>query len=180
VLAAFLAIAPDLDFVPGLLVGRPSAFHRGPTHSLAGAFIVALVLSWLLARFAGRDGEGRRGSGGWFAIIMPMYCAHLVLDLVMPDTRGAAGIPLLWPVASQPFAAPLPLPLALRSFVDLQVGAGNGSFLRALLSGRGVAVFLADGLLFTPLLLAPKLIAGLRRRLAATPVRPRGRAQPET
>jgi hypothetical protein len=111
---------------------------------------------------------------------MPTYCAHLVLDLVMPDTRGAAGMRLLWPLTDHMFAAPLPLPHAIRAFLDLQLGMENGGFLRALLSVRGLAVFVVDGLLFTPLLLAPKLIASLRRRLAPAPVGPRGREQPET
>ncbi len=179
-LVAFLAIAPDLDFLPGMLVNRPSAFHRGPTHSLAGAFIVSLALSWLLARLSARRGAGGHGTGWWFAIIMPTYCAHLVLDLVMPDTRGAAGMRLFWPVSDHLFAAPIPLPHALRAFLDLQVGMQNGSFVHALLSGRGISVILVEGLLFTPLLLAPKLIAGVRRRIAAAAVDPGGREQPET
>lgn len=179
-LVTFLAIAPDLDFLPGLLGNRPDAWHRGPTHSLVGAFLVSLALSWLLARLSARRGTAGHGTGWWFAIVMPTYCTHLVLDLVMPDTRGAAGMRLFWPVSDHLVGTPLPLPHALRAYVDLQLGRNNGSFLGALLSAHGLAVLLVEGLLFTPLLFAPRLIVGVRRRFAVAPIGPGGHEQPET
>ena len=178
-LAAFLAIAPDLDFVPGILVGRPGAFHRGPTHSLAGGFLASLAVAGLLARLPGRGGSTPRGMGWWFGIVMPTYCAHIVLDLVVPDTRGATGMPLFWPVSDRFVATPMPLPHALRAFIDLPLGSDNGSFLRALLSGRGLAVLAAEGILFTPLLFAPRLINSTRARVAGLRLRPADRRQPE-
>src|SRR4029450_4324861 len=46
--AVLFANAPDLDFLPGLAVGDPDAFHRGVTHTL-GAAVVGAAAVWLLA-----------------------------------------------------------------------------------------------------------------------------------
>src|SRR5262249_62205716 len=47
--ALLVANAPDLDFLPGLLVGAPAAYHRGLTHT-AGALAVVSVAAWIPAR----------------------------------------------------------------------------------------------------------------------------------
>src|SRR5579883_2594427 len=54
--ALLLANAPDLDYLPGLLVGHPDAWHRGVTHSLAAALAVAAGVTALAAarRLPGR------------------------------------------------------------------------------------------------------------------------------
>jgi membrane-bound metal-dependent hydrolase YbcI (DUF457 family) len=41
-LCVFMATAPDLDFLPGLLVGKPALFHQSITHSLGAAMLVSL------------------------------------------------------------------------------------------------------------------------------------------
>ena len=49
-LAVTMANAPDLDFVPGLVVGAPALYHQGVTHSLALGLTVAFVAAIVLRR----------------------------------------------------------------------------------------------------------------------------------
>lgn len=46
-----LANLPDLDFLPGLLLGDPMYFHRQGRHSITTAIIVGLVVSALAMRW---------------------------------------------------------------------------------------------------------------------------------
>ena len=48
--AVLMANAPDLDFLPGILVGAPAAYHRGVTHT-AGALVVVSVAAWVVALY---------------------------------------------------------------------------------------------------------------------------------
>ena len=54
--ACMAAILPDLDFIPGLLVGNANKYHRGFTHSLAGVMIAALILTGV-RKVAGSSGN---------------------------------------------------------------------------------------------------------------------------
>lgn len=41
VCAVILSIAPDSDFLSGLLVGEPALYHQGINRSLSFAFVLA-------------------------------------------------------------------------------------------------------------------------------------------
>jgi membrane-bound metal-dependent hydrolase YbcI (DUF457 family) len=88
---------PDLDFIPGLLTGNPRAFHRGPSHSLTAAFIVAGLgaslwigspLPWLT----------RAG------LIFLAYGSHVGLDYFTPGR----GVLLSWPISRRRYQATNP------------------------------------------------------------------------
>jgi inner membrane protein len=99
---AFAAVAADLDFLPGILLGRPALHHQGASHS----FLAAALVSGILAAVAAR---GRRGfAGAWLALFLA-YSSHLALDLVGPDRRPPYGIPLLWPLSPDTFLSPVTL-----------------------------------------------------------------------
>jgi membrane-bound metal-dependent hydrolase YbcI (DUF457 family) len=178
-LVAFLAVVPDLDFLPGFLLDYPDAFHRGPTHSVVGAALASAAIAWVLALLSARRGRDARGFGGWLGLVMPMYYAHILLDLLVPDHNGATGMRLFWPFSDAFIGTPMPMPAGLRAFIDLGIGTESGSFVGALLSWHGLAVFVVEGLLFTPLLLAPKLMGSARRRVSGLSMGPAAREQPE-
>lgn len=78
---------PDTDFIPGLLVGNPRAIHRGLSHTLIAAFIVAATgaslwmwspMPWLL----------RAG------LIFLAYASHVGLDCLTPGRALMIGWPL--------------------------------------------------------------------------------------
>lgn len=98
VLFLLAANAPDLDFIPGLLVGDINRFHQGITHSL----VAMLFFGGIFAGFS-----------RWLAApVWPVtlagiaaYGSHLLLDLFCQDSRVPVGIPLLWPFSDESFTA---------------------------------------------------------------------------
>ncbi|MGH6692302.1 MAG: metal-dependent hydrolase, partial [Gammaproteobacteria bacterium] len=141
-----LANLPDVDFLLGALVGRPRDWHRGATHTLVAALVVGLVAG------AVATNVGRRFLPV-FLLAVALYGSHLALDTVMPDRRGEAGVPLLWPFYDGTVYAPVPLPAALRRFLDLPIGENTESFVRSLMTPRALLVFVVEGLLSLPLLI---------------------------
>jgi inner membrane protein len=117
-LATFLALAPDLDFLPGLVVGRPALYHHGISHSL-GFALAAAVAAALLVRF---EGWSRREV---FLLALLAYCSHLALDLVGPDGRAPYGIPLLWPLSEAYLHSPLTLLLGVKHAPETDSSVGE-------------------------------------------------------
>ena len=100
VLYLFAANAPDLDFLPGLLVGDPDLYHHGVSHSFGFAVLFALALSLFLL-FLKRDPIRRN-----FLIFFCLYSSHVVLDWLSVDTAFPYGVPFLWPLTDEYFIAP--------------------------------------------------------------------------
>src|SRR3990172_11659995 len=49
--AVIVANLPDADFLPGIMVGWPSRYHHGASHSIVAAMICALAIGiWWAAR----------------------------------------------------------------------------------------------------------------------------------
>lgn len=98
----FMAVAPDLDLIPGILQGQPIRYHSGISHSFGFALGISLIMTIILRRF------------GWsakrtFIVGLIAYSTHLLLDPLGPDGREPYGIPLLWPLTTQTFLSPVPL-----------------------------------------------------------------------
>ncbi|MGD8396102.1 MAG: metal-dependent hydrolase [Candidatus Eiseniibacteriota bacterium] len=119
VLAA--ALAPDLDFVPGMLIGNADRFHHGPSHSLFAGLVGGVVLGALVARRAGWP-TGRR-YGLAFAV---GYASHVVLDMFCIDTRPPFGVPLLWPFWDGYLASPVEV------FLDIHRDRDTAAFVGSL------------------------------------------------
>ena len=101
--AVVLANAPDLDFLPGLAVGDPNAFHRGLTHTLGAAVVVAAAVG-LVARWQ------RVGRPWWWAAFAAAaYGSHLLVDWMTVDAVPPQGIQLLWPLTDRWLHAPFNL-----------------------------------------------------------------------
>lgn len=120
-LLVFAANAPDLDFIPGILIGEADRFHHGPAHSLGAAVLFGLgatLIAWLC--------RARRPLhfGLWMALA---FSSHLLLDMFSLDKRPPNGVPLLWPLTDRYFVVAYPL------FMDIQRTAGEPNFLRSLI-----------------------------------------------
>ena len=96
---ALAAILPDLDFLPGALVGEPARFHHAVTHSVAFVVVAAVIVFGLTRSHAVR----------WAVIVGLAYGSHLLLDWITLDDGAPIGIPLFWPISSDAFASPIPL-----------------------------------------------------------------------
>jgi inner membrane protein len=102
ILALYLvaANAPDLDFIPGLLMGDPGRYHHGPSHSLGFAILFGLALS--LTTGLVKLGDGIRN----FTVFFSLYFSHVLLDYLSTDTSIPYGVQLFWPVSHEYYIAP--------------------------------------------------------------------------
>jgi membrane-bound metal-dependent hydrolase YbcI (DUF457 family) len=96
-----LANLPDIDFIPGYILGTPRAYHWGPTHSVTAALIVgcaaAAVARWTGTRFAPA-----------FAVATLAYGSHIVLDMLLGTYSNApsVGLQAFWPFTTERFMLP--------------------------------------------------------------------------
>ena len=142
--AAFLACLPDLDYLPGLLVGELNRYHQLFTHSLAFCAVASAVAAWALRRTPLRPPS-----------VAAIVFSHLLFDLLTEDARPPIGIPLLWPFSDKPFQiAPLVPRWEKLSVAQALTSPANL---------RPVAVELATGL---AILLLSLLVCAILRRKA--------------
>ena len=147
VIGAAVAIAPDLDFIPGLLVGAPGRFHHAATHAVLPAVLAAGIAALCtIPRVR------------WACLVFLAYCTHLVLDYLTVDDSSPRGIPLFWPVASDTFvAANPPFERVLHSNVSV-------------FNLHNIEVAARELLLFLPLVLALALWRLRPRSVSGEPV----------
>ena len=101
---AGLAILPDMDLLPGLLVGEPNRYHHGPSHSLLLAIATAAVI-FILSRALYRSLNQR-----WYFIMLTLTaCSHTILDYFSKDTSPPYGVPLFWPIDTDHYISPISL-----------------------------------------------------------------------
>jgi membrane-bound metal-dependent hydrolase YbcI (DUF457 family) len=103
-LVLLASLAPDLDFIPGLLRGDPGRYHQTLSHSLGASFLIALVLLGTF-RSGFPEGTGRQ----WGGLVLFLILGHLFLDYFTEDTRPPIGFPLFWPFSERRFTSPLPV-----------------------------------------------------------------------
>lgn len=103
VLAVFLANAPDLDYVPGILAGAFNSYHHYYTHTLGWSFLVALGV-WCCWKAFRPSLDGTMLLWLW---LLPL--SHLIADYVTPDTRAPYGIMAVWPFDDTFILSPLSL-----------------------------------------------------------------------
>ena len=91
---------PDLDILPGLVLGDPRAFHHQGTHSIVAAAGFGILISLL----SGMWSSARLKWGIWAAGI---YASHVLLDLLGDDLIPPFGVQLLWPFSEEYFISPV-------------------------------------------------------------------------
>ena len=133
VLCLFLANLPDLDFIPGLLIGEPGRCHHGPSHSL----VVGLIGGLIFYRFVGyrlKEISKLRILGCSLLWLL----SHPIFDCFSADTSYPFGVPLFWPFDGEYYMSSIPL------FRDVQRDEDTvGSFFKSLMNssnGWGVVI----------------------------------------
>jgi inner membrane protein len=113
VAASLLSAAPDLDAI-GYFAGVPYEAwcgHRGCTHSIVFAALVAAALTPWLARRSGTA----RSPVFWF--LFAAWASHGLIDMA---TNGGHGIAVLWPLSDErlfwPWQPIEVAPLGIRAF----------------------------------------------------------------
>ena len=105
VLAAvlFSALAADLDFLPGIMVGAPGRFHHGVSHSLGAALLYGIGIWGILRCSKVKDAFQ-------LAILFAtVYASHVILDYLAADTGAPFGVPLWWPLSNTYHIASFPV-----------------------------------------------------------------------
>ena len=94
------SILPDFDFLPGILIGDPAAFHHGVSHSLAFAVLFG-ALVFVFFRCCRQKKIARRA-----ALLGTLaYGFHVVLDAVNVNN----AVPIIWPLSNVKFGINLNL-----------------------------------------------------------------------
>jgi inner membrane protein len=134
-LVAAASLAPDLDFIPGLLLGDPNRFHQTVSHSLALALVLALGFGAILRlRYTGSSWVK------WCGLLLVLIGSHLLLDFCTEDHRPPIGFPSFWPFSDTPQTSPLPIfPASVRELSRPDFWSQNAH------------VLLVEGCLFLPL-----------------------------
>jgi len=133
-----IANLPDLDFLPGLLLGNPASFHHQATHSLAAVAMVGLLIG-SLARWWNLNDVGWGSWGG------ALYLSHVILDLLINDPSPPFGVQLLWPFSEAYFISAI-TPFSGFAYFD----RGLGMF-RTILSVYNLRVILQEIMFMAPL-----------------------------
>lgn len=140
-LCAFAAIAPDLDFLPGILLGHPALYHQGASHSLAAAALFTLILALVYAR-------GPRGLPSIWPPLFLAYASHLLLDLFGPDRRPPYGIPLFWPFSGTAYLSPVRIFLGFHHAGS--TGASVHQWILGILSPKNLAALATEIAILAP------------------------------
>lgn len=146
----FSANVPDLDFLPGLIIGDMNRYHHGISHSIGGAFIYALIV-WFLGRFM--DWNYWRLS----LTAALAYCSHLIADYWAEDGGAPFGAPFLWPLSDQYYISPFPI---LKRFEHGEVGDGLVAIIKQLLLSVNFQAILLEIIIFVPMIL---IIIGVKK-----------------
>ncbi len=89
-----LANLPDLDFLPGVLLGHASHFHRGVSHSLGFAVLAAFASALALKVFCRKPFKKMLG------VCFVACFSHAVLDSFTGSSRA-----IFWPLPFSGFSA---------------------------------------------------------------------------
>jgi membrane-bound metal-dependent hydrolase YbcI (DUF457 family) len=155
-LAVVMANAPDLDFLPGLLVGMPALYHQGVTHSLGFGVMVSAAAAAGAFRLRGT------AFGPTFGICLLAYASHLALDALGTDARPPYGQRLLWPLSDVSFGGSLSVLPGVRHASS--TSASTSEWLSGIFSAANVGAVAIEALV-----LAPLVYGARRRQRAAVP-----------
>jgi len=153
--AVALANGADLDFLPGLVIGRAGAYHRGMTHTLAAVLAVGTAVA-LGAGLAGRRRAVLVRAAAWAAAV---YASHLVLEYLTVDALHPYGGRFLWPLSDAYYLAPTPVLDGV--IID---SSGRAAFVASLLTPQALGVW---GRELACLAATVALAHGLRREAPA-------------
>jgi len=161
--AVVLANAPDLDFLPGLVTGAPTVFHRGFTHTVAGVALVGLAAWWCARRVRPREWSPARTAV--FASLA--FGSHLLVDYFTVDGVAPYGARFLWPFSDAHLHAPV------QAFGEIIVDrSGTPAFLASLWAPHTYQAWAREvltGLVFFLVGGAARVRQGRRRTSRALP-----------
>ena len=138
----FAANAPDLDFIPGWLMGDFNRYHHGVSHSLGAAVFFAGIFAFI-ARYT------RYQPKMVFLIFLLSYLSHLLADYFAVDRVAPYGAPFLWPFSNQYYLS------SFQIFYPIQhgnTGEGIAMVIDRIFSTENLMAIAIEFLIVTPVL----------------------------
>ena len=132
-------VAPDFDFLPGILIGDPNRFHHGPTHSIL-AGIVFTAFMYLIIRPLNLRAA---------ILIFLVYLTHVLADSLSADSGAPYGVPLFWPFSPDYLISPIPV---FDNFIHGGAGGGFDHFLGDVFSIHNLWAIAIEILVLGPIL----------------------------
>jgi inner membrane protein len=154
-----IAIAPDFDFIPGILHGQPNLYHQGLSHSLGAALVVSLAAALIV-------GKGALWKN--WSLLFVAYVSHLALDFFAPDGRPPYGQPLLWPISSTYYLAPLPLQILWGVRHAKATSAGTSEWISGILQPQNLRAIGIEVLVTLPMVLLARIASSRKVVLTET------------
>jgi membrane-bound metal-dependent hydrolase YbcI (DUF457 family) len=145
---------PDLDLLPGYLLGRPNLYHHGISHSIGLALLTGSIAAGV-AFWRGRQDVMRIG-----LIAFGLYFGHVLLDTLIVDTTPPYGVQLLWPLSRKYYISPILI------FPTVYKADTSGAFLRSLIHPGNLRLIAIELLYFTPPIVVAQFV--LRRKSRRT------------
>ena len=136
-----MAIAPDFDFIPGILQGQPNLYHQGVSHSLGAGLFVSFAAALII---------GKREFWKSWTVLFLAYASHLALDFFAPDGRPPYGQPLLWPLHSQYYHAPAPLQILWGVRHAGLTSAHTSDWLRSIMHWQNIGAIAIEAVVILP------------------------------
>ena len=155
-LVVFISNLPDVDYLPGFIIGYPNRYHHGMTHSLGFTIIVGTIFAILYLQRQRNSNDKRMSFLELFPIFSGLYLSHIILDYLAVDTSFPYGEPLFWPVTNRYFISPFPL------FLDVHKASSSDMFLRSLVSWHNLWTVITEAVIFGSIIGVIKLIRDLR------------------
>lgn len=155
-IALFVVVAnlPDLDFLPGFLVGDPNRYHHlYLSHSLGFAVFVGAIFGlYFFVKHKRRFWPG-------FLIFTGVCFSHMVLDVFTLDTGEPFGLPMFWPLTHDYFYSPISI------FMSVNKEGSNIEFIESVFVFGNLWVVLWEIAVVLPIVLLIKLIKSRGPRL---------------
>ncbi len=161
---ATLANLPDIDFLPGFLVGEPNRYHHFLVHSISFALCIGLIggmIFWQRGRNSAKSHLGYGGVGGWgfwpyFLTISLAVFSHCILDLLTEDSAPPYGMVLFWPFDVGYYDTDW------HFFTAVDKSNASATFFTSLLTWYNFKVALREFLIMLPVIGLVKIISRLK------------------
>jgi len=137
----FIGIFPDLDFLPGLILGSPSRFHHGFTHSLFFGIIIGAMTGLLYSKLK------RKHWVNYSIVFTGVYFAHLFADLFGVDTSYPFGEQLFWPLWQAYILSPVSI------FLDVYRSSVSHNFFISMFNMHNLKAVIIELLICVPIIL---------------------------
>lgn len=154
----FIGMAPDLDFIPGYLIGEPSRYHHGLSHSLFMSVFIGIITGFVYYLMK------RRNFVQFSVIFSGVYFAHVSADFFAVDTSFPFGEQLFWPVWNAYLLSPVTF------FLDVHRSTSSHDFFMSMFNSHNLKTVTVEMLICLPIILGVYFFTKFKEKNQASSV----------